>query len=248
MATAIDRVVASAGIGHNSPPEHEPFWAFSNHIGDLMDEAQQHLDGGGVKSAAEAEGIAKLLDMLRTAKKDADAARAAEKKPHDDAAKAVQARWKPIIDRADLAAGVCKQALAPWLEAQEAEKRAVAEAARLEAEMKAAAARAAIQAAAPTDLAAREHAETLLKDASKADRLATKAENSKAQAAGGSRAVGLRSVWKAEITDRRAALNHYLRQNPQDFEATIQRLADHEAKHGPRTAPGIAFTEHKVAQ
>jgi hypothetical protein len=77
-----------------------------------------------------ADAVSKLLDMIRKAKKEADDFRAAEKKPHDDAAKAVQEKWKPLITRCDLAADAAKKALTPYLEAVEREKRAVAEAAR----------------------------------------------------------------------------------------------------------------------
>jgi hypothetical protein len=246
MATAIDRVVASASIGHNNPPA-DPFDGFATHIADLLDEAQQHLDGGGVQSEEQAQGIAVLLDMLRTAKRDADAARAAEKKPHDDAAKAVQAKWKPIIDRADLAAGVCKKALAPWLEVQEAEKRAAAEAAKLEAEEKAAAARAALQAAAPTDLAAREEAEALVKEAARAERVANRADKDRAQAKGGSRAVGLRSVRVPELTDPVAALKHYREAQPDLLKAWLVDQAERDVRAGARTIPGFTISETKVA-
>jgi hypothetical protein len=52
---------------------------------------------------------------------------AEEKKPHDERCKAVQAKWKPIIDKADLATSTAKEALAPWLrkvEEQQARSRA----------------------------------------------------------------------------------------------------------------------------
>src|SRR3546814_17507768 len=65
--------------------------------------------------------------MIRQAKKAADEQRVIEKKPHDDAAKAVQTKYKPLIDKCELAASVAKKALVPWLEHLEAEQRADAE-------------------------------------------------------------------------------------------------------------------------
>src|SRR3546814_19602976 len=56
------------------------------------------------------------------------------KKPHDDAAKAVQTKYKPLIDKCELAASVAKKALVPWLEHLEAEQRADAERKRKEAD------------------------------------------------------------------------------------------------------------------
>jgi hypothetical protein len=66
--------------------------------------------------------------MLRKARKDADEARVAEKKPHDDAAKAVQAKWTPLLDKCELAETTAKKALAPYLIAKEAAQQAEAEA------------------------------------------------------------------------------------------------------------------------
>lgn len=241
MATAIED--PRLGIGGNNPPPHE---TFKLHIDDLFETATGFLDGDPIATEGQAEAVSKLLDDARTAGKDADKQRAAEKKPHDDEAKAVQERWKPIIARAELTAETCKKALAPWLEARDAEMRAAALAAQREAEEKAAAARA-LHEQTGTDLAAREQAERALKDAARAERDANRADKAKAQATGGTRAVSLRSVWTATITDRRAALNYYLKTNPEAFVDVIQGLADHEARHGPRTSPGVEFTEQKVA-
>jgi len=62
----------------------------------------------------------------------ADENRKEEKRPHDDAAKVVQSKWKPILDRAALAIDVCKKALTPYLAEKERKQALVAEAARRE--------------------------------------------------------------------------------------------------------------------
>lgn len=240
-------MMATAAIGHNNPPEPTPLETFKLHIDDLFETASGFLDGTGVANDEQAEIVSKLLSDARDAGKDADKQRVIEKKPHDDAGKVVQAAWKPIIERAELTAETCKKALAPWLKAKDDALRAVALAAAKEAEEKAAAARALHAATEATDLAGQEAAEQALREADEAAKAAAKADGAKAHATGGSRAVGLRSVWTATITDRRAALNHYIVAHPQEFVAIIQSLADSEARHGPRTAPGIQFTEDKVA-
>src|SRR3546814_9872806 len=84
--------------------------------------------------SGQADAVGKLLDMIRQAKKAADEQRVIEKKPHDDAAKAVQTKYKPLIDKCELAASVAKKALVPWLEHLEAEQRADAERKRTEAD------------------------------------------------------------------------------------------------------------------
>jgi hypothetical protein len=150
---------APAKAGHNNPPKDDPFEAFTAHIGDLFEEAKNFLDGEAIGSDAQADAVSKLLEMLRTAAKDADKARAAEKKPHDDAAKVVQTKWKPLLDKADLAVTTCKRVLAPWLQAKEAAARAAAEVARAAAEAKAHAAAQAMRQTTLDDLAGREQAE-----------------------------------------------------------------------------------------
>ena len=231
-----------AEIGHNNPPV-EPFDAFNVHIGDLFEEAKNFLDGEGVKTEGQADSVSKLLDMIRTAAKDADKARAEEKKPHDDAGKAVQAKWKPLLERAELAVDACKKALAPWLQQKEAERRAAAEAARLEAERKAAEAAAAMAAADASDLEAREKAEAMLKDAKKADQAANKVENARSQAAGGARATTLRTYYRPELTDPSAALRHYVTARPDALKAFLLSLAETDVREGKRTIPG--FTVHE---
>jgi hypothetical protein len=117
-------------IGANYPPEPDPFDAIKCHVEDLAETARGFLDGSGVTTQAEADAVSKLMDEGRKASKAADGARADEKRPHDEAGKAVQAKFKPLIESADRVVTICKQALAPFLMAQEAEKRRIAEEAR----------------------------------------------------------------------------------------------------------------------
>ena len=86
------------GIGGNNPP---PDAAFALHIDGLFSLLSDSLAGGTVASDEQEAAIDAILDDFRAASKDADKARTAEKKPHDDAGKAVQAAWKPLLDRCD---------------------------------------------------------------------------------------------------------------------------------------------------
>jgi hypothetical protein len=233
---------ATATIGHNKPPV-DAFEAFHTHIGDLFDEAKNFLDGAGVNSEGEAEAVSKLLDLIRTAAKDADKARAAEKKPHDDAGKLVQAKWKPLLDRCDLAVDTCKKVLTPWLQKKAAEQAAAFRAAREAAEAKAAQAAAAMAAADVTDLAARERAEAVVKEAARAEADANRAEKARPQATGGARATTLRSYYRPELTDASAALRHYVSTNPDAIKACLQALAETDVREGKRAIPG--FTVHE---
>jgi hypothetical protein len=228
-------------------PNAPPVQVHGLHIDDLYAEAKQILDGAGVQTDEDAAMVAKLLDMLRQAKKGADEQRATEKKPHDDAAKEVQAAWKPLLDKCDLAAKVCKDALAPFLTAKEAAQREEAEQARKAAEEAQRAAAERLRATAPTDLAAREGAEAAIKEADKATKAAAKLDKSKAHAIGGSRAIGLRSYWIAELVDPTAALKHYRKHQPDALKAWLVDQAQRDANAGARAIPGFAINEDRRA-
>lgn len=202
----------------------EGLFDLANGIGDATnDEQEVALDA--------------LLDDFRKARKGADTERAAEKKPHDDAAKAVQARWKPLLDRCDIGADAIKKALTPY---RTAKQKAIDDAARKAREEAEAARIAALAAFQSDDLGDRFDAEAKAKQAKALEVQANKLER---------KPTGLRTYWEAEITDRKAALLHYLKEQPEMFSGLIQQLADKDARNEAtrRVIPGIAFHERKVA-
>src|SRR3546814_3180691 len=101
----------------------------------------------------------------------------------------------------------------------EAEQRADAELKRKEADEARQAALEAERAA--TDLAAAEQAEEARRVADKAEREAAKADKAKAHASGGSRAIGLRTYYTAELVDQVAALKHYKEAKPEALKAWL---------------------------
>lgn len=221
------------GIGGNAPP---PDVAIGMHVEELFstvsgsttvpittDEQEQQLDA--------------LLDDIRQARKDADTKRAAEKRPYDDAAKAVQAKWKPILDRCDAAGNALKAHLTPYRQAKlEAAEKAAREA-RERAEAEQEAARNALKAS--DDLESKFAAEEKLKQADKLAKVANGIERAP---------TGLRTYYEAEITDRRLALNHYIKTNPDAFASLIQSLVDADARGARAPVPGVTFHERKKAQ
>lgn len=220
-------------IGGNNPPADA---AFGLHIDDLFALLSDTLAGGEVSNDEQEAAIDGLLDDFRKAAKEADKARTAEKKPHDDAAKAVQVKWKPIIDKADRGAQACKEALTPYRTAKQAAKDEAARKAREEAEAREAEARKALQES--EDLEAKFAAEQQLEQAAKLKAVANRIDRS---------ATGLRTHWEAEITDRKAALLHYIARAPQRFEALIQQMADEDARGARAPVPGVIFHEKKKA-
>lgn len=220
-------------LNHNNPP---PEAAFGLHIDDLFSLLSDTLAGGEVDSDAKEAAIDGLMDDFRKASKDADKERAAEKKPHDDAAKAVQVKWKPIIDKADAGKRACADALTPYRTAKQRAKDEAARKAREEAEAKERAAQEALRQ--PDDLEAKFAAEQELEQAKKLAAVANKIDRAP---------TGLRTHWEAEITDRKAALLHYLGKFPERFEALIQQMANEDARGQRGTVPGVVFNEIKRA-
>lgn len=220
--------------GGNNPPAFE---AHKVNIDDIHAEALEWLDGKAVESAAEADGLNTLLDMARKAQKAADDARAAEKKPHLDAGKAVDAQWKPLIDAAQRIVDGCKKALTPW-NIKEAERKAeevrkATEAAEAQRQAEVETSRAAAATGALTDAEQADQQAAAAKQADKAAKAAQKAATS---------GLGLRTTYRPELTDPKAAIAHYWATRREDFLALVNDLAAKDVRAGKREIPG--FTVH----
>lgn len=222
-------------IGGNMPPAIDCFGIAIDELFTLLSDT---LAGGEVDSDDKDAAIDGIMDDFRKAAKDADKARAAEKKPHDDAAKAVQVKWKPIIDKADRGVTACKEALTPYRTAKQRAKDEAARKAREEAEAAQRAAQEALRQS--EDLEAKFAAEQQLEQAQKLAAVANRIDRAP---------TGLRTFWEAEITDRKEALRHYLGEQPEMFVNLIQELADKDARNEAtrRNIPGIVFHERKKA-
>lgn len=229
----------------NAPAD--PAVLFKEEVDDLLLEARNYLDGEPIANEEQANAVSSLLNRLRRVAKDADEARKAEKKPHDDAGKAVQAKWTPIIAKADLASSTAKQALAPWLQKIEDEQRAAAAAAAAEAERLAAIA-AEARAKSSGNLEASEDAERLLKMSEAARKDAAKADKVKAHAKGGERAIGLVDVFTPVLTDPCQALKHYRAHQPDALKAWLLDQARADVRAGARSIPGFTINHERVAR
>lgn len=222
-------------IGGNSPP---PLEAFALHIEDLFALVSGSLAAGPVADDAQEAALDDMLDDIRKARKDVDAACEAEYRPYKAAGDAVKVAWKPLQARCDAALAAIKDALTPYRAARQAAKDAAAAKAREAAEAAQWAAQNALRKS--DDLEERFEAEAELERAAKLTAQANRIDRS---------ATGLRTYWEAEITDRKAALNHYIRQQPDAFAALIQELADKDARNEAtrRELPGVVFHERKRA-
>ncbi len=245
MATA---VTDAPPVGHNNPPEPTPLEAARETISLLDCEAANWFDGTPIENQRQADDVARLLDAARKAEKQFDASRKLEKQPHDDAAKAVDAEWKPVITEAKRIVEVAKAAQTPWLIKMDEEKRALERATREEAERAEAAARK-LADEADGSLAGAKARDAAIEDAKRAAEVARIAASDKAGAkgAGMARTVSLRTTWRSIVEDRRALLNHIAKTDPEALTEFVEGWAARAVRKGERDVPGVKVYEERAA-
>ena len=248
---------ALAGLGHNNPPPDAPtpYELAAKAISDIYEETMLWLDGHEIDCKEMADGIGNLLAEIRKAEKLADDARKAEKEPHDKAIKEIQDRYNALIGdtktvkgKTVLAAEACKAALQPWLLAEDRRLKEEARLAREEADRQRRAAEEALRASEAANLAEREAAEALLRDARRAETAANAATRQTATAGGAfGRAAGLRTVWVVTIDDPVEAARTCWGEAREEMLGFLQEWGDRQVRLGRRSIPGFTITEQKVA-
>lgn len=119
-----DAPAAERREGDNKAPEG--FEAFSSWLKEQIAEAQAWLKGRKIASQDDADKCEKLANDFLKARQRAEAEHKAEKKPHLDAGRAVDAKYKPLIDDAGGMASALKRAVTQFLIDRENEKKAAA--------------------------------------------------------------------------------------------------------------------------
>jgi hypothetical protein len=219
-----------------------PFDDAISTLDDLYGEAANWADGTPIENDDQLAALDALDRGLLEVGKRLDALRVEEKRPFDDGAKAVQAKFKPHLDRGDRARAVLNKPRADYKAKREAERKAAAEKAAAEARAIEEAQRKAEEAARAGDLAAAERAAELEADLAAADDAAKRM----AKAAKGP--TGLRTVYRAELVDPKAAFNHYWKTERQAFTDLIQSLADRDVRApATRYVPGFKIHEERKA-
>jgi len=223
--------------GDNNPPEPTPYRAdvveqHAAKANEFLDAAGDWLDLKEIESEEQAGQLVDFLDGLRKRFKLADDDRKADKKPHDDAGKDVQAAYTPILDKIKKAGDRVKPMQSAWLLKVEAERKAEAERKQAEARRIAEEAeRQAAAAASRNDLAGEADAEAAQKAAEKAQKDADRFAKSKVNArsaSGGGRTQGLRTYVYASLKNPRVAFMHY--QDHPALHECLTQLAQQEAR------------------
>lgn len=230
----------SAGIGDNSGS-----LSLAEQIRDYAETALGWLRrAGGIKDKISSDMAANYRAELLRLSKEADRQRESEKRPHDDAAKAVQAKWKPIIDEAASAANTIRDELTKWMRAEEARQEAERRA-KWEAEQKAVAAARAEADAQRAKQMRDDPIAALTSAPPDVPEMPAAPEPVKVSAGGQrGRAAGLRTVTRYVVTDHAAALAFFA--SSEDVRDLIQKLAERAAKAGV-TVPGVEKQTEKVA-
>lgn len=218
--------------------------SLAEQIKDYASQALGWLRKAGIKDAATKDRAANYRAELLRLSKEADAQRVAEKKPHDDAAKAVQAKWKPLTDEADAAAEELRAALTAFMTA---EKRAAEKAARekYEAEQRAAAVARAEVEAQRAKLMRDDPIAALTSPEPELPPAPLPPEPVKIQAGGQrGRKTGLREVTRYVVTDHKAALAFFA--DSEDVRELIGKLAERASKAGV-AVPGVEKKIEEIA-
>lgn len=230
-------------IGHNNPPV-DLFEQAEKIVNELYEEAGHWLDGSEVETPEELDAISMLLETLGKAGKTAEANRKEEKKPHDDAGKAVQAKYLPLIERVKDAQSLCKKAMQPYMLKQEEIRLENERKAREEAEQ---AEREAQQAAEDIQsLEDAERAREAIDNKEQAEKTVNQIGKQKIQAKGGDRAIGLKTVWDVELTSFKEGCNALWPTHKQAFIDLAIQLAKQEVRSGNREINGFKIESRKV--
>lgn len=111
-------------FGHNNPPEG--FDAVAEAIEAQTREAQAWLKDRSINSQEEADRCETWANQFITLRRQAETEHKTEKAPHLEAGRKVDAKYKPLVERASKMVTALKHAATQYLIAREAEKRAAA--------------------------------------------------------------------------------------------------------------------------
>ena len=221
-----------------------PFEELSLEAEDLYAEAKNWADGEPIQTQAQCDALDKLDKAIADVVKRLDALRVEEKAPLDEQVQAIQDRYNPLIQPKKGKLVLAREALNGPRAAFKAEqariKEDAARKAREEEERLRRDAEEAIRASAG-NLEAREQAEEKLALANDAAAFAKREER---RATTG---LGLRTTYRAELTDLNVAIKHYWAAKRDEFSTLVQQLAADDVRSGKREIPGFIIHEEKKA-
>jgi hypothetical protein len=230
--------------GHNVPPvpiEPDPIEAAAARVEQEVASATEWAEQVRVvETDVLAAQLADKLDQLRKLWQKTDAERVAEKTPHDEKAAAVQAKWKPLLEKLRICADSLKPLEAAWLKLKgqrlDTERQVLEKAAR-EAQQRADQLAEQAQAGHPQTMIAAKEADEETERARQA--VAEVPQRAQVRGTLGGRARSLRRSWHAVAIDVDRCYQHF-RDHP-EVKAVLTQLGDQAARAqaGPRPPDGL---------
>jgi hypothetical protein len=221
----------------------DPFEAIKEEIEDEANRAREWLSRTSIDSMTLCSQARNMQASLLSLFKRADKMREGEKKPHMEAAKAVDNKFRSLLDAAKAAADALRVSFEPFLVAEETRRKE-------EERRKFEEARKAAEEERSRLLAERERwieEDPVLALTSPPPELPVIPQEPatvKVQAGGGTgRKAGLRSVWEATLVDYDAALRHYA--SNAKIRALVESLAAADVRAGAREIPGFEIKEKR---
>lgn len=204
---------AQAVVGHNNPPAYDPeiLGDLEKRTAEFLEVTQEWIDLDEIVDESQAGLCTDQIDGLRKLWKEADGARKAAKKPHDDAGKEVQSAFNPILQKLKRAADALKPKVEAYtIERQKAEAAKLAEQEEEARKNREVAEALAKEAAESGDINAQVEAEEQIKSATQAERDAAKGPSAKVKSTTGSgRTMSMRKVKEVEITNINTLFMHF---------------------------------------
>ena len=195
-----------------------------------------------------------FVTQLRECRTDLQAAEATEREPHDTAIVEIRKRYLDPREMIDIALTRIGELLTPYLSAKEDRLRAAALKAQEDAaQAKRVAATLTSFAEGEQSVEAELAARRATEEAERLEKLAAKpAERAQVKGDLSVRAMSLRENWKAEITDRKAALRHYGKDEDVLAAAAAKALQKagvlaREKKRADAAPPGFRFFKTEKA-
>lgn len=125
-----DGLPAAPPEGSNLPPDIDTYEELREAIASLSKQAKKRLEGPPIADQVEADKLAnELIDPLADLWKLVEEARKEERKPHDEALKAIQLKWLPLITATEVYKNLKFKLITPWLKRQQETAKKEAEAA-----------------------------------------------------------------------------------------------------------------------
>lgn len=234
----------TATLGDNLAPDDD-FDDLRQRVEDLTATANRWLTERPEITDEEMAGKASdFMEQVNKSLRKVEAERKEKKQPHIDAGKAVDGRYNPLKAPLQKIKDLLEPRIRAWLKAKEeriAEEKRQAEEEALKAMQEAEDAKKAAEAAEGDvigNAVAAEEAEAKADEALK--EVSRVAQPARAKGDYGQRATGLRTVYRARVTDALAVLTHcYRRGNVADVDAIVE-LAERLASAHMRATKGTA--------